>query len=100
MHTFSLLSILCYAISFVAAVQFTNPNAGDTLLQGHTYTVTWTSVDTDPTEFSIYLWNFKYYEPFYTYITQVQTSAGSVDITIPCDVKAEDGWQLYVPCGD
>lgn len=78
----------------VAAINFTYPDAGDTLSRGSSYDITWTSVDTDPASFDIYLWNFVYYPPFYHYIESVQTDADSTLITIPCDVAAEDGWQL------
>lgn len=98
MHRFTFLSLLSTLVSFCSAINFTYPTGGITLSRGSTYDVTWTTVDTDPTQFSIYLWNFVSYPPYYTFITQVQTSAESQNVTIPCNVPAEDGWQMYVVC--
>jgi hypothetical protein len=57
--------------------------------------VQWSSVDTDPTDFSILLVNFANYPPFYVDLApDIPTSAGQQVITIPCDVASLNGYQM------
>ena len=92
----SLLVILAAAPHLAFAIQFTNPSAGQTLKRGDSFDLEWSSVDTDATEFSIYLWNFVVNPPYYTILaSNVQTSAGSYEITVPCDVASGGSYQLY-----
>ncbi|KAB5578729.1 Ser-Thr-rich glycosyl-phosphatidyl-inositol-anchored membrane family-domain-containing protein [Coniochaeta sp. 2T2.1] len=89
------LSLLALA-SGVAAVQFTSPTANSTLTKGSNVEVTWSSVDTDAESFSIFLVNFKNWPPFYQQLTsgEVETSAGSASVRIPCDIDSSYGYQF------
>ncbi|KAF4252215.1 hypothetical protein CNMCM8714_007905 [Aspergillus fumigatus] len=51
--------------SLAAAINITSPAANTTYAAGSTVAVRWTSVDTDPTNFSLYLWNFVSWPPTY-----------------------------------
>lgn len=88
------LSIISLVISWASAIQFTDPVAGSTLSRGSNFQLNWTSVDTDPNSFSVYLWNFKYYPPFYAYLKTVNTADQTTTVTVPCDVAGLDGYQL------
>lgn len=96
MHVLTFLSgIFALAAPLVSAIQFTEPVANATLKRGETYSVKWTSVDTDPTSFSIFLVNFVDWPPFYTQVaSDVPTSAGEHQVTVPCDVNGSWGFQL------
>jgi len=45
------------------AIAFTSNVTGATLTKGSVFEVDWSSVDTDPTTLSIYLWNFVQWPP-------------------------------------
>jgi len=93
-----LLSFFALAAPLVSAIQFTEPTSNSTLKKGETYNVKWASVDTDPSKFSIFLVNFVDWPPFYTQVaSDVPTSAGEHQVTVPCDVSSSWGFQLYVP---
>ena len=79
----------------MSAIAFTNPAANSTLIRGGDFNLEWTSVDTDPTTFSVYLVNFVNWPPFYTSLAQgVETSAGETTVRVPCDVDDSYGFQL------
>jgi hypothetical protein len=79
----------------VAAIQITSPAANSTYAAGSTITVEWTSVDTDPANFSLYLWNFVSWPPSYVSLaTDVPTSDLSFSVQIPCDTNPEWGYQI------
>lgn len=65
------LSLFAVAAPLVAAIEFTSPAANSTLTKGSTYDLTWTSVDTDPEKFSIYLVNFVDWPPFYEPVVRI-----------------------------
>ncbi|KAJ5138196.1 hypothetical protein N7476_007736 [Penicillium atrosanguineum] len=81
--------------SLVNAIQITSPVANSTYAAGSTVTVEWTSVDTDPTNFSLYLWNFVSWPPSYVPLAMdVPTSDLSHSVQIPCDTNPEWGYQI------
>lgn len=100
MYSCTLISYLFLLISSASAIQFTDPAASSTLSRGSNFQLTWSSVDTDPTSFSVYLWNFKYYPPFYAYLKTVNTGDHTTNVTVPCDVAGQDGYQLSVCFAD
>ncbi|KAF3394089.1 hypothetical protein F1880_004608 [Penicillium rolfsii] len=81
--------------SLVSAIQITSPAANSSYAAGSTVTVEWTSVDTDPTSFSLYLWNFVSWPPSYVPLaTDVPTSDLSYSVHIPCNTNPEWGYQI------
>jgi len=76
-------------LPFVQAIQFGQvPNSAT----GSNVTVTWTSVDTDPTTFSLYLWNFAIFPPYYEPLAfGLNTTSGTVSVRIPCSIPAASG---------
>ena len=89
------LSVLAIMAPLAAALNYTGPALNSTLTKGSTYDLTWSSVDTDPTTFSIYLVNFVNFPPFYTPLAlDVETAAGAYDVRIPCDVDSSYGYQF------
>lgn len=89
------LSVLALGAQLAAAIQFTNPAANSTLTKGSTFDLAWTSVDTDPSTFSVYLVNFVNWPPYYEQLDlDVETSAGEASVRIPCDVDNSYGFQL------
>ncbi|KAK4129153.1 hypothetical protein N657DRAFT_630103 [Parathielavia appendiculata] len=89
------LSLFALAAPLVSAIQFLEPVANSTLKKGETYSVKWSSVDTDPTTFSLFLVNFVDWPPFYTQVaSDVQTTEGEHEVTVPCDVNTSWGFQF------
>ncbi|KAK4156165.1 Ser-Thr-rich glycosyl-phosphatidyl-inositol-anchored membrane family-domain-containing protein [Chaetomidium leptoderma] len=89
------LSLFALAAPLVSAIQFTTPATNSTLKKGETVSVKWGSVDTDPTTFSLFLVNFVDWPPFYTQVaSDVQTSDGEYEVTVPCDVNTSWGYQF------
>ncbi|KUI59152.1 Serine/threonine-rich protein adg2 [Cytospora mali] len=89
------LSLVALAAPLVSAIQFTNPAANSTLTKGSVFDLQWSSVDTDPTAFSVYLVNFVNWPPFYTPLAvDVETSAGEASVRVPCDVDSSYGFQF------
>ncbi|KAL2199435.1 Ser-Thr-rich glycosyl-phosphatidyl-inositol-anchored membrane family-domain-containing protein [Corynascus similis CBS 632.67] len=89
------LSLIALTAPLVSAIQFLEPVANSTLKKGETYRVSWSSVDTDPAQFSIFLVNFVDWPPFYSQVaSDVQTSAGEHEVTVPCDVNTSWGFQF------
>jgi hypothetical protein len=81
--------------SLVAAIQITSPAANSTYTAGSTITIKWTSVDTDPPNFSLYLWNFVSWPPSYVPLaTNVPTSDLLYSVQIPCATNPEWGYQI------
>ncbi|GKZ31983.1 hypothetical protein AbraIFM66950_000982 [Aspergillus brasiliensis] len=81
--------------SLAAAISITEPAANSTYAAGSTITVNWTTVDTDPTTFSLYLWNFVYWPPSYVPLAiDIPTSDLSYAVQIPCDTDPEWGYQI------
>ena len=92
---FFLITFLAIAWPLVAAIQFTSPPGGSQLTKGSTVDVTWTFVDTDPEVFSIYLWNFVNFPPYYLLLAEdVDTTLSTYKVRIPCDVDSSSGYQL------
>lgn len=52
------LSVLALGASLASAIQFSDPVENATLTKGSTFDLQWTTVDTDPTSFSVFLVNF------------------------------------------
>ncbi|KAL4736675.1 hypothetical protein BDV11DRAFT_9768 [Aspergillus similis] len=85
-------SFVCFTVfailfdSLVAAISITEPTANSTYAAGSTITVNWTTVDTDPSYFSLYLWNFVSWPPSYVALaTDIPTADESYTVQIPCD---------------
>ncbi|ESZ96298.1 hypothetical protein SBOR_3353 [Sclerotinia borealis F-4128] len=82
-------------VAAVSAYTVLTPTLNSTVVKGKSTSVTWSSVDTDASTFSIYLVNFKDWPPTVISLAQnVPQSEKSVDVTIPCDVTSDYGWQL------
>ncbi|GAB1310608.1 Extracellular proline-serine rich protein [Madurella fahalii] len=89
------LSIFAFVAPLVSAMQLIEPTVNSTLRMGETIRAKWTSADTDPTTFSIYLVNFVNWPPFYTQLaSNVRTSAGEYQVTVPCGLDSSWGYQF------
>lgn len=79
----------------VSAIELTSPLANSTITKGSNYELTWTSVDTDPSTFSVYLVNFVDWPPFYTMLaTDIKTADGAASVRVPCSIANASGYQL------
>lgn len=77
------------------AISFTSPTTSDVVTRGSEVTAKWTTVDTDPSVFSLYAWNFVAWPPYYEALAYgVDTAAGEVTVRMPCHVADGEGWQL------
>ncbi|OLL23533.1 Serine/threonine-rich protein adg2 [Neolecta irregularis DAH-3] len=90
------LFAICLFVSFTSeAIHILAPGTNTSLIKGESQTVSWSSVETDPTIFSLYLVNFVYWPPtLYQLRRDIPTSDGRAHFLIPCDVQPEYGWQL------
>ncbi len=71
------------------------PAENATLAKGADYGLTWSSVDTDASTFSIYLVNFVNWPPFYTPLAlDIETALGAYTVRVPCAVDSSYGFQL------
>jgi hypothetical protein len=92
MRSFSLLAL---AAPLVAAMDFSSPASNSTLAKGETFQLSWNTVDTDPSEFSVYLVNFVNWPPYYAPLAyNVETSSGEIDVKLPCNIDNSYGYQL------
>lgn len=92
---FSKIFSLTTFVAAASAYTILTPTLNSTVAKGKSTSVTWSSVDTDASDFSIYLVNFQDWPPTVISLAQnVPQSEGSVDVTIPCDVSSDYGWQL------
>ncbi|KAK4209668.1 extracellular proline-serine rich protein [Rhypophila decipiens] len=92
MRAFSLIAL---AAPLVSAIQFTAPELNATISKGEKYTLTWDTVDTDPSSFSVFLVNFVDWPPSYTALaTDLETAAGSAEVTVPCSTPSSYGFQF------
>jgi hypothetical protein len=90
-----LLSLFALAAPLVAAIEFTDPAANATLTKGSNYDLTWSTVDTDPESFSIYLVNFFNWPPSYQLLAEnVETGSGAASVRVPCNVDNSYGYQF------
>ncbi|KAL3443589.1 Ser-Thr-rich glycosyl-phosphatidyl-inositol-anchored membrane family-domain-containing protein [Aspergillus insuetus] len=81
--------------SLAAAISITEPSENSTYAAGSTVTVKWSTVDTDPTTFSLFLWNFVSWPPTYVPLAyDIPTTDESHTVQIPCDTNPEWGYQL------
>jgi len=93
------LSLFALAAPLVSAIQFTSPAANSTLTKGSEFQLSWSTVDTDPTSFSIYLVNFVNWPPMYAPLAlNVETASGAASVQVPCNIDNSFGYQLYVFC--
>ncbi|KAJ5153574.1 uncharacterized protein N7500_009013 [Penicillium coprophilum] len=91
----AVIPLIVSLASLVAAIEITNPAANTTYAAGSTVNVEWTSVDTDPSHFSLYLWNFVSWPPSYVPLAiDVPTSDLSYSVQIPCDTIPDWGYQI------
>ncbi|KAK3945222.1 Ser-Thr-rich glycosyl-phosphatidyl-inositol-anchored membrane family-domain-containing protein [Diplogelasinospora grovesii] len=89
------LSLLALAAPLVSAIQFTDPAANATVSKGATYDLTWSTVDTDPSTFSIYLVNFANWPPSYQPLAlDVETALGAYEVNVPCNIDNSWGYQF------
>jgi Ser-Thr-rich glycosyl-phosphatidyl-inositol-anchored membrane family len=89
------LTALALAAPLVSAIQFTAPAVNSTIVKGSDYDLTWSTVDTDPTTFSVYLVNFVNWPPSYVQLkTGIETSTRSTKVHIPCDTASTYGFQF------
>jgi hypothetical protein len=92
---FSKIFSLTTFVAAASAYTVLTPTLNSTVAKGKSTSVTWSSVDTDASDFSIYLVNFQDWPPTVISLAQnVPQSEGSVEVTIPCDVSSDYGWQL------
>ncbi|RAL63326.1 hypothetical protein DID88_003751 [Monilinia fructigena] len=93
-----MLSKIFSLTTFVAAASaysVLTPTLNSTVTKGKSTKVTWSSVDTDASQFSIYLVNFKDWPPNRRLPrSKCPQEDKSVDVTIPCDLKSDYGWQI------
>jgi len=93
------LSLFALAAPLVSAIEFTSPAANSTLTKGSEFQLSWSTVDTDPTSFSIYLVNFVNWPPMYAPLAlNVETASGAASVQVPCNIDNSFGYQLYVFC--
>ncbi|MCJ1410478.1 hypothetical protein MMC19_004563 [Ptychographa xylographoides] len=79
----------------VAAIAITSPAANTTITAGTTVPLSWTSVDTDPSTFSIELVNFVTFPPSYSILYQnIVTALGNYSVYVPCATPAMAGYQV------
>lgn len=91
----SVIPLIVSLGSLAAAINITSPAANETYAAGSTVNVKWTSVDTDPTNISLYLWNFVSWPPSYVPLAYDVPSADlSYEVQIPCDTNPEWGYQI------
>ncbi|KAK3905760.1 hypothetical protein C8A05DRAFT_12439 [Staphylotrichum tortipilum] len=87
--------LFAFAAPLVSAIQLLEPFANSLVAKGQMHNITWTSVDTDPQAFSIFLVNFVDYPPFYTKVAaNVPTCAGQFEVIVPCEVNSSYGFQF------
>ncbi|TLD18468.1 hypothetical protein PspLS_10345 [Pyricularia sp. CBS 133598] len=96
MHASTIALAVFGAAGIASAIQFTSPVANATVARGEAkHEVSWSSVDTDPERFSIYLVNFVNWPPYYKQLaSDVETAAGAAEIRIPCDLDVSGGYQI------
>ncbi|KAL3477211.1 Ser-Thr-rich glycosyl-phosphatidyl-inositol-anchored membrane family-domain-containing protein [Aspergillus californicus] len=96
MHSFIRSTVFASVLSsLAAAISITSPAANSTYAAGSSITVKWTTVDTDPSFFSLYLWNFVSWPPSYVALaTDIPTADLSHTVQIPCATTPEWGYQL------
>ncbi len=87
-------SLVVLAAPLASAILITAPFEGAVATKGSSLNVRWSSVVTDPTEFSLYLWNFVDYPPVYRKLIVVPTADGQATVQIPCDINDSTGWQM------
>ncbi|RAH68726.1 uncharacterized protein BO66DRAFT_421327 [Aspergillus aculeatinus CBS 121060] len=91
----SIPALLVSLTSLASAISITKPGLNATYPAGSTLTVNWTSVDTDPSYFSLYLWNFVSWPPTYVPLAlDIPTSDLTHRVQIPCDTDPEWGYQI------
>ncbi len=84
-------------LASASALQLLNPTVNSTLSKGSDFTINWSTVDTDPSTFSIYISNFAtaHWPPTILSLLQnVPTSQLSQTVRIPCDLSSDYGWQF------
>ncbi len=87
-------SLLVLAAPLASAILISAPFEGAIAGKGSQLHVAWSSVVTDPTDFSLYLWNFVDYPPFYQKLATVATADGQATVNIPCNILDSSGWQM------
>jgi hypothetical protein len=78
-----------------SAIKINTPIANSTQIAGGSTLVQWSTVDTDPDQFSIYLVNFVNWPPSYVPLAlDVPTAAKAATVQIPCDTDPSWGYQI------
>lgn len=92
---FSAAALALAAPLAVSAIEFTSPSLNSTVTKGSSYELSWDTVDTDPSVFSVYLVNFVNWPPSYTLLAQnVETASGAASVQVPCSAINSGGYQL------
>ncbi|KAH0433869.1 hypothetical protein CcaCcLH18_05621 [Colletotrichum camelliae] len=79
----------------VSAIEFTSPSLNSTVTKGSKYELSWDTVDTDPSVFSVYLVNFVNWPPSYTLLAQnIETASGAASVDVPCSAISSGGYQF------
>ncbi|KAF9871840.1 hypothetical protein CkaCkLH20_10774 [Colletotrichum karsti] len=79
----------------VSAIEFTSPSLNSTVTKGSSYELSWNTVDTDPSVFSVYLVNFVNWPPSYTLLAQnIETASGAATVQVPCSEISSGGYQF------
>ncbi|KAI3390567.1 hypothetical protein diail_9191 [Diaporthe ilicicola] len=97
-----LTAALAISAPLAQAIRFSFPVSADnarstniTFTKGDAVTVTWDFVNTDPTKFSLYLWEFVAFPPTYELVAyNVDTAARQATVTIPCHINSSPNWQF------
>ncbi|OLN96786.1 hypothetical protein CCHL11_02407 [Colletotrichum chlorophyti] len=86
---------LALAAPLVSAIEFTSPSLNSTITKGKAYELSWNTVDTDPSTFSVFLVNFVNWPPSYTLLAQdLETASGAASVQVPCSVDSSYGYQF------
>ncbi|KAI9739131.1 MAG: hypothetical protein M1834_007344 [Cirrosporium novae-zelandiae] len=84
-------------LGLASAYDVLTPTLNSTIAKGSSIDITWDTVDTDPSTFSIYIVNFAtaHWPPTVLSLAQnVPQNAGSQTVRIPCSLSSDYGWQI------
>jgi hypothetical protein len=94
MRFLSILSLAALA-PLASAILFTSPAENSTITKGSNVDLTWSTVDTDPTTFSILLVNFVDFPPSFVFLAEnVASNAGAATVRVPCSTPSSFGFQF------
>lgn len=89
------IPLVALCASLASAIEILTPTVNSTQQAGGKTVVSWSTVDTDPSVFSIYLVNFVNWPPSYVPLAyNVPTSDKSYTVQIPCETDPSYGYQI------